>query len=145
MDPFSHYLVSRRLVGKDRAVVLAGLLPDMPFYLGYPAGLAAHRKVRHSLRSNIWPDPPLWLLMAHRMTHSLPVLLAALFIFRLITGCWSLRPAAAWALHVTVDIPTHSRDPWGPRYLWPLSDLAIDGNSWVEVLVAIHNLHRKYR
>jgi hypothetical protein len=145
MDPVSHYVVTRRLVGKERAVVLAGILSDAPFYLCYPARLVAQGKVRRSLENNIWPDPPQWLLAAHRITHSLPLLLVALFIYRLITGCWPLRPAAAWALHIAIDIPTHSRDPWGPRFLWPLSDFGMDGVSWVEVLVALRNLHRKKR
>jgi hypothetical protein len=32
-----------------------------------------------------------------------------------------------------VDIPTHSRQFWGPRFLWPLSDVAVDGVPWAEI------------
>jgi len=40
----------------------------------------------------------------------------------------------AYLLHLLVDIPTHTRDPWAPRPLWPFSDMAYNGVSWAEVL-----------
>jgi hypothetical protein len=42
--------------------------------------------------------------------------------------------AWSWLLHILVDLPTHAREPWGPRPLWPLSDLAFDGVGWAELL-----------
>ncbi|HMQ30205.1 MAG TPA: hypothetical protein PKD53_05725 [Chloroflexaceae bacterium] len=49
----------------------------------------------------------------------------------------ALRQAGvSWLLHILVDLPSHRRDPWGPRPLWPLSELAFDGVGWADALVA---------
>jgi len=35
-----------------------------------------------------------------------------------------------WALHIFIDIPTHSTDFFATPFLWPISDLRINGISW---------------
>ncbi len=35
-----------------------------------------------------------------------------------------------WLLHIVIDIPTHSYSYYATRFLWPVSDLRIDGIAW---------------
>ncbi|MFB3825432.1 MAG: hypothetical protein ACE15B_01640 [Bryobacteraceae bacterium] len=35
-----------------------------------------------------------------------------------------------WLLHVAIDIPTHSMRYYATRFLWPLSDIRVDGIAW---------------
>ncbi len=56
---------------------------------------------------------------------------------KLCTGCSrndASQQLAAWLLHIAVDIPTHARHPWGPRFLWPLSNVAVESVSWTDLL-----------
>jgi len=53
-------------------------------------------------------------------------------MIRALSGRWPRQELMVWGLHIIVDIPTHSRQPWGPRFLWPLSHMAVDGIPWAE-------------
>ena len=88
-----------------------------------------------AITTNDWPAPPRWLVTLHHAFHSLPVALAGAGLIRLVTGRWPGRALSAWSLHILVDIPTHARQSWAPQFLWPLSDYAVDGLSWVEILL----------
>jgi len=35
-----------------------------------------------------------------------------------------------WLLHILIDIPTHSLSYYATRFLWPVSDLRVDGIAW---------------
>ncbi len=35
-----------------------------------------------------------------------------------------------WAMHIVVDIPTHSLSYYATRFLWPVSDYRVDGIAW---------------
>jgi hypothetical protein len=35
-----------------------------------------------------------------------------------------------WLLHILIDIPTHSLRYYATRFLWPISDVRIDGIAW---------------
>lgn len=142
MDPLTHLLATRLVVGRDPAILAAGLAPDLPFYTCYPALVLRQRALGASLNTGRWPDPPLWLLTAHIITHSLPVLLGVGLFMRLMRGHWSTRLLAAWALHILIDIPTHTREPWGPRFLWPVSTITVDGVSWVD---GVRWLYRRWQ
>jgi hypothetical protein len=54
-------------------------------------------------------------------------------IVRIVKGRWPDKLLGAWLLHILVDVPTHSKAKWGPRFLWPFSDFAVDGLSWAEI------------
>ena len=138
MDPLTHLILTRTLVATERphqpAILLAGVAPDLTWYLVYPAWVIAKGQPRAALASGDWPEPPAWLVVAHHATHSIPLALIAAGFIRLATGRWPRRVLAAWLLHIVVDIPTHSRRQWGPRFLWPLSTFSVDGISWVEIV-----------
>ena len=137
MDPLTHIVLTRAAVGKDLSVLLAGLGPDLSFYLTYPAWVASEGQARCALAAGTWPHPPRWMFRLHRFTHSLVVIGMVGLAVRLLAGRWPARHLAAWCLHIVIDIPSHSRDPWGPRFLWPLSDIVVDGVPWTEIPVRL--------
>ena len=60
----------------------------------------------------------------------------SLLVFLLVFGLVALarRRVAwellGWLLHVLIDIPTHSYSYYATRFLWPVSDMRIDGVPW---------------
>ncbi len=137
MDPITHVVTTRKLIGKEKRTQAAALAPDAPFYLCYPAWVTINGRLKEAVRSGEWPDPPRWLWLLHNIFHSIPVVLVVGLVWRLVKGEWPRKTLGAWLLHVVIDVPTHSRDPWGPRILWPLSDFAMDGWSWADALAAL--------
>jgi len=133
MDLLTHTLLTCKLIGKRHDVLLAGIGPDVPWYLTYPVWVIAQGKARHALTTSEWPEAPPWVETLHHASHSLPVAFVAATVIRALSGRWPGRALAAWVLHVVVDIPTHSRRFWGPRFLWPLSDVAVEGVPWAEM------------
>ena len=133
MDLITHALLSRILVGREAAIIAAGVAPDLPFYLTYPPWVIARGEAAQSLVSGDWPDAPPWMEALHYAAHSVPVALLGSVLVRALTRHWPRRELAAWLLHIVVDVPTHSRQFWGPQFLWPLSDYAVDGVPWAEI------------
>ena len=133
MDLLTHTLLTRKLISRRPCVLLAGIGPDVPWYLTYPIWVIAQRKTRYALTNGEWPDPPRWIETLHHACHSLPVILTGTVIIRMLNGRWPRQMFAAWILHIAVDVPTHSRRFWGPRFLWPLSDVSVDGVPWAEI------------
>lgn len=134
MDPLTHLLTTRLLIGREPATLLAGIAPDLAFYSIYPLWALRSGRVRAVLDGEAWPAPPLWMVQLHLAGHSLPVALGTGMLFRLSRGHWPRQLLGAYLLHLLIDIPTHTRDPWGPRPLWPFSNIAYDGVSWAELM-----------
>jgi hypothetical protein len=134
MDPLTHLLLTQKFVSSEPATISAGLAPDLPFYLTYPAWLIYRGQMRAAFRNNDWPQAPQWVYTLHHLFHSLPMLVLVTISNFLITGRWS-STAIAWGLHILIDIPTHSRRHWAPQFLWPLSPMTVDRLSWVEVVI----------
>ena len=134
MDPLTHLLTTRLLIGREPATLLAGIAPDLAFYSTYPLWVLRNGRIRTVLDGRTWPAPPPWMVQLHRAGHSLPVAIGAAMLFRLRRGYWPQRLLGAYLLHLLIDIPTHTRDPWGPRPLWPFSNIAYDGVGWAEML-----------
>jgi membrane-bound metal-dependent hydrolase YbcI (DUF457 family) len=134
MDPLTHLLTKRLVLGRDRSALLASVAPDALFYLAYPPWLVKNGLLREALHTGVWPEPPYWLLHAHRATHSLLVALVAASVMRRVRGRWPRGVLLAWLLHILIDVPAHRREPWGPRLLWPVSDVTWDGWSWADAL-----------
>lgn len=134
MDPLSHLALTRLIIGPGRTPCVAALAPDLPFYSCYPAWVARRGLLTAAIRSGTWPEPPAWLLTLHRAGHSLLPGVALLAVSVVLRRRELRLAALSWLLHILVDLPSHRRDPWGPRPLWPLSDLAFDGVGWADVL-----------
>jgi hypothetical protein len=129
MDFFAHGFWSYIFFYKTKKPLLAvlfGLLPDITswmifmFYMIFTEG-----HIGQPIVENI----PRWTLMLYGISHSL-------FVFMVVTGMVYIFlhrvPVYmfAWALHILVDIPTHSRDFLPTPFLWPVSDWAFPGIGW---------------
>ncbi len=137
MDPLTHTLLACKIVAKKPVYLLLANVPDLPFYIVYPAWVLARGELQVALKNDDWPKPPRWLEVTHHALHSIPVGVGVGLALRLRHGRWPRKLLATWLLHILVDIPTHSRAQWGPRFLWPFSDYAFDGVSWVSVLTRL--------
>lgn len=136
MDLLSHIVITRKLVGRDVKVVLAGLVADVPFYLLYPVWALRRHKLSDMIKNNQWPEAPKWMQTLHHVFHSLPLVLGISAINRIATGLWPYW-SMAWSVHILVDIPTHSRQAWAPQFLWPFSKVTVNGFSWPMLLFAL--------
>jgi len=67
--------------------------------------------------------------LLYSFTHSIVVFFAIFFLVLLIRRkpCWEL---LGWALHIMIDVPTHSYAFYPTPVFWPLSDWKFDGISW---------------
>lgn len=56
------------------------------------------------------------------------------FLLMFVVGSTLLRRPAwglcGWAFHILIDVPIHSSSYYATRFLWPLSDFALDGIPW---------------
>jgi hypothetical protein len=68
-------------------------------------------------------------LPLYPMAHSL-VTFALVFAITSMLARRIVYAMLGWALHILIDIPTHSYSYYATRFLWPLSDFRIDGIAW---------------
>ncbi len=72
---------------------------------------------------------PGYVFVLYNATHSLVIAAAALGLIRL--ACRPLFvPALSWPLHLAIDMVTHARGRFQTPFLYPLSDVAVDGINW---------------
>ncbi len=145
MDILSHTLWGGLACGRHsrRAYLWAGVFSVLPDVLGEGVmfGVAALARVplpaaEHG-HPNITEFPPA-LQQCYNATHSLLVF-AAVFLAVWIVRRRPFVPLAAWGLHILIDIPTHSLALFPTPFLWPVSDLRIDGIPWHTPAVLIPN------
>ena len=73
---------------------------------------------------------PAYVSSIYHVTHSL-VIYAVFFALLWWLGKKHLAYLSlAWPLHILVDIPTHSTAFFPTPFLWPVSDLAVNGIPW---------------
>ena len=130
MDIFAHGLWSYVIFHKKKYVWLAtlfGLLPDiLSFGIIFIINLASGNFHRGPPSISTLPK---WLFASYNLTHSLVMFIAVFILVYLITKHWFL-PLAAWAIHILIDIPTHSFRYFPTPFLWPVSSYMLDGISW---------------
>jgi membrane-bound metal-dependent hydrolase YbcI (DUF457 family) len=136
MDVVSHALwggVSFGRTNKKNFLLAAGIsvLPDVLteglFFVLSVAGVGGMPSWERG-HPNI-TDYPMFAQNLYNVTHSIVVFA---FAFGLLTIAFR-RPVwvvAAWGLHVLIDMPTHSAALFPTPFLWPISDLRIDGIGW---------------
>lgn len=82
---------------------------------------------------------PQYVHVLYSITHSL-------FVFALVCGIlWIILkhpfvPVFAWLFHILLDIPTHSIEFFPTPFLWPLSNIRVDGISWGTPIVFYTNV-----
>lgn len=133
MDVFAHGLWSAAIYNKKRVVwaVIWGITPDILSF-GILFGFSA---VFHgSLPFSGGPPPleslPPFVFTLYNITHSLVVwaVLFGLALSYLKRIPWEF---TAWALHIVIDMPTHSTSFFPTPFLWPLPQpFFINGISW---------------
>lgn len=159
MDTFAHGFWSFAVFHRKKYALLATLFGILPDILSFGILFIA-TFVNGTLR--IGPTPPSsfpnWLNAAYNSTHSLIIFMAIFILIYLITKKW-FWPLTSWALHIIIDIPTHSFRFFPTPFLWPISDYKFDGISWatpwfllvnygalmVVFLVIAHNKAKKKR
>ncbi len=147
MDFISHGLWGGITLGRRnrRSYALAfvfGMAPDLcSFGLLFAQGLLTRgldffRGMGHP------PDAaqiPAYVYTLYNATHSLLVFAT---VFTLV---WLLRrrpvwELGAWGLHIALDIGTHSAAFFPTPFLWPLSDMHVDGVPWSEPRIFFANV-----
>jgi|SRR3989344_6660553 len=135
MDILAHGLWSglaaRAVNIKVRWAIFWGVIPDffaftVPFIVMFARGILPFRP----------GEPPRDIDLIFRHTTTLYSISHSLIVFGAVFGLVYLvlrRPVwelLAWGMHILIDIPTHSYDFYPTPFLWPLSDLKVNGISW---------------
>ena len=145
MDILSHALWGGAALGRKKRsdFLFAAAFSLMPDFLGEGImfllvflGLPGMPGLEHG-HPDISEFPP-YAQGFYDATHSLVVFS---LVFALV---WLLKkkaflPLAAWGLHVLIDIPTHSFKLFPTPFLWPLSNLKVDGIGWDSPLILLPN------
>ncbi len=146
MDIFSHGLWGGVIAGrKNRAnylwAVFFGLLPDIfSFGLFFVLGLF------NLVETPNWQAGPPAMEIIPSFVHSLYNFTHSLVVFLLIfLFVWLLKKKPfwtmiAWAIHILIDIPTHSIDFFATPFLWPISNYRFSGISWSNPFIFYGNL-----
>lgn len=146
MDIFSHGLWGAAALGRTnrRYYLIAFGLSVLPDFLaeGVMFSLAFLELEGMPSLGNGHPDIfdfPVYAQNFYNMTHSLLVLLL-LFSIALSVGKKPFYPLAAWAIHIIIDIPTHSLELFPTPFLWPISDYRFDGIGWDNPIIMVPNI-----
>ncbi len=115
--------------------VFFGILPDLaltPIFFKFVFNRDKFDRKRFIKQT---PD---YVFKLYNSTHSIIVFLIFFIPALIIFG----EPAllmTAWLIHVLVDIPTHEKNFFGTKFLYPLSDYSINGFSWANKWFLIVN------
>lgn len=130
MDVFSHGLWGGLVLGRNGGYSLAaafGMLPDLLAFGPYIAVSAVRKKF--AVGKPNAGEIPEWVHVMYNITHSFitsGIIFTVLFFIN--------RGAAflflAWPLHIIFDIPTHRRDFFPTKFLYPLSTFHFSGIEW---------------
>ncbi len=147
MDILSHGLWGGLLFGRksrrDFSIAfLFGIIPDLASFgpLFISQIFIPELRVRPDYSSGS-PDLsllPEYVTQIYNYTHSLVIFL---IIFLIV---WAIRRKPqflmlAWPLHVLYDIPFHTQAFFPTPFLWPISNLTIDGVAWGDPRILIPN------
>lgn len=88
------------------------------------------------------PDPssiPNYVHTLYDISHSFIVAFSVIGIVWLVTRKVIIE-LFAWPLHILIDIPTHSSEFFPTPFLWPLSDVTVNGVSWGTPYIFFSNI-----
>lgn len=152
MDIFSHGLwagvlakgVNKKIEQKPLSfwqTAFWGVFPDL-FAFAIPFTAMFWGLIFGGLSSSDFPSPEagepppqnrFWFFrlasFLYQFSHSLPIFLLVFFAVYLVfkRPIWEM---SGWLLHIFMDIPTHSYKFFPTPFLWPISDIKINGFSW---------------
>lgn len=82
---------------------------------------------------------PIYIHTLYDWTHSL-IIFAMVFAIVWFLRKKPLYEMLGWPLHILVDIPTHSSQFFPTPFLWPISDLHVNGYPWSRPEIFIPNV-----
>lgn len=146
MDIISHGLWGGVAFGRQSRkkywqAFLFGVLPDLLSFgiLRVATFLGFSERLDFSRGTPAASLVPPYVHTLYDWTHSL-------VIFAIVFGLvWLFRKRpwwvmGAWALHILVDIPSHSDRFFPTPFLWPISDFHVNGISWGNPIIFFPNL-----
>jgi len=146
MDIISHGLWGSIAFGRKNRrsfwlAFLFGILPDFlafaPFFITRVVGRGGER-----LALGEPPNPltiPDYVYAVYNISHSL-IIFSLIFLTLWIIFRRPIWEFSAWGLHILFDIPTHSTAFFPTPFLWPVSDLQVNGHSWGDPIIFIPNV-----
>jgi len=152
MDIISHGLWGSVAFGRKNRrgfwlAFLFGVMPDLtafgPYFIGAwlgiinIPGLPRAPGIPHEP-----PDPaliPTFVYHIYNLSHSVIIFAAAFTLVWLLLRR-PLGEMGAWGFHILLDIPFHTSRFFPTPFLWPVSDLKINGISWAEPIIFFPNV-----
>ena len=131
MDVFSHGLWGAIVYGRQGNALAAlafGMAPDLISF--GPHILINLLKGKLEKGKPELSNFPAWVFKTYDLTHSLVVYAGVYITLRAIFGSEVAYLSLAWLLHILMDIPTHSKNFFPTKFLYPLSNFHIDGTPW---------------
>lgn len=131
MDVFSHGLWGAIAFGRQGNATIAaafGMAPDLiSFTPNLIVNLLKGKVVKGKPELSFFPA---WVFRAYDFTHSLVVYAAVYALLRIFFGNETAYLSLAWLLHILFDIPTHAKEFFPTKFLYPLSNFHFDGTPW---------------
>lgn len=128
VDIFAHYLWTYAIFFKQKKVWLLGIIGILPDLLSFGPHFVlslATRGFKFGRPSNI----PSYVQDLYNLTHSLVIFLIVFGAFYYFLNKYMVY-LLPWAIHILIDIPTHSRLFFPTPFLWPISNFTVDGIAW---------------
>ena len=140
MDIFAHALWTYalfRLFNKKKYAIsgaIFGVLPDIVAFVPFFFYMIINH-VKFQKDTSIFPH---YTIAVYSITHSFIIFLITFIMAYLILRkiAW---PLLGWGLHILIDIPSHTIDFFPTPFLWPFSNLTINGISWANHYFMIIN------
>ncbi len=127
MDIFAHYLWAYGIFFKEKKAWLFGLigiLPDLASF-GPHFFFSLFNGFQFGHPTNI----PSYIYDIYNFTHSLVIFLIVFLVFYLLLKKYVVF-LLPWAIHILIDIPTHTQEFFPTPFLWPFSHFTVNGISW---------------
>lgn len=140
MDVFSHGLWGALVFGRQGNATIAaalGMAPDIiSFGPHFVINAVRGKIVREKPELSTIPS---WVFKIYDFTHSLVVYAAIYILLRTIFGIELAYLSLAWLLHILIDIPTHSKNFFPTKFLYPLSNFHVNGTPWSNKKILLGN------
>lgn len=130
MDILAHFLWTFAIYWQHPKRWLAGIIGFLPDILVF----GPHLILSVIAGDLVFGKPelhviPQWVFIGYDITHSLVIFAAVAIILWFAAREWFWL-SWGWALHIIIDIPTHTAEFFPTPVLWPIADIHFSGISW---------------
>lgn len=147
MDILSHGLYAGIAFGRKKrrdyiTAFMFGILPDLlafgPFFLMAFLGFVPFPFGRiEPPTANVVPQ---YVHSIYNVTHSLVIYLLVFAVLWALGKKSFAKLTFGWPLHILVDMPLHTINFFPTPFLWPISNLHIDGTPWSNPYIFFPNV-----